>query len=115
LSTEEFLRQARYALYLRNCMVRDQVRHVHAMGACELLAAWLLRRLTGVTISATLEEKPAIHDDVLLVMAKDCAGVAGDRLHAKLRAGAEGSGVVSPKTWKSADVDCFASLRQWSM
>jgi hypothetical protein len=75
LPTEEFLRHARYALSLRKFVKRDGVRHIHAAGTRELLTAWLLRRLCGVTVSATIEDKPAIHGDPLLILARDCAAL----------------------------------------
>jgi hypothetical protein len=76
LSSELFLQHARYALFLRRWVKRDGVRHVHAMGARELLTGWILRRLCGVTLSATLDEhSSSFADSVLERIARDCVGL----------------------------------------
>lgn len=76
LATETFFQAARYALYLRRWIARDNVRHIHAMSSRELLCGWMLRKLTGVTLSATLEEKsPHLADAVVAKLAPDCAGL----------------------------------------
>jgi glycosyltransferase involved in cell wall biosynthesis len=75
LPTEDFLRHARYALSLCKSVKRDGIRHIHAAGTRELVTAWLLHRLCGVTISATIEDKPSLHADPLLIIARDCAAL----------------------------------------
>jgi hypothetical protein len=57
LSSELFLQHARYALYLRRWIARDGVRHLHAVSSRELLCAWMLHRLCGISYSVSLEEK----------------------------------------------------------
>ena len=75
VSTEEFLRQARYALAVAKVLTRDGIRHVHAASARELMAAWLLHRLSGVTFSVSLEDGSPLHDDPVLEMARASAGL----------------------------------------
>jgi glycosyltransferase involved in cell wall biosynthesis len=87
ISSEDFLQQARYALFLRRWIERDGVRHLHAMTSRELLCGWLLHKLCGVTLSASIEEKNAFLPGSLIVqLAADCAGlrVGGRDLHEKL-------------------------------
>ncbi len=57
LSSEIFLTAARYALFSARWIARDGVRHLHAMTTRELLCGWMLRKLCGITLSVTLEEK----------------------------------------------------------
>ena len=86
LSSEFFLQQARHALYLRRWLARDGVRHLHAMTSRELLCAWMLRKLTGITVSATIEEKPFLSLTAIERLAPDCTGlrVWDDALHESL-------------------------------
>ena len=74
LSTEDYLRHARLALSLRPWIVRDGVKHIYAASSREALTAWILRRLTGVTVSATIEEKSAIPAAILCEMAAEFEG-----------------------------------------
>jgi hypothetical protein len=55
LPSQLFLQTAREALYLRRWIARDQIRHLHAVSSRELLCAWLLHRLSGITYSVTVE------------------------------------------------------------
>jgi len=87
LSSEFFLQQARYALFLRRWVERDGVRHLHAMTSRELLCGWLLHQLTGVTLSASIEDKTTfLPTSVIVQLAADCAGlrVGSGELHEKL-------------------------------
>ena len=116
LSTEIFLQQARYALYLRTAVKRDGVRHVHAASATELLAAWVLRRICGVTISATIEDNPPLHDDVLVSLAKECIGIrtANKVLAEKLRAIGAGGPQGESAKGRGFDPNWLARLHEWS-
>jgi glycosyltransferase involved in cell wall biosynthesis len=76
LPSEVFLQHARYALFLRKWLRQYGVRHLHALGARELLTAWLLRRLSGITLSATIDgREPEFADSVLQKLGKDCVGL----------------------------------------
>ncbi len=75
LSSEVFLQHARYAIFLRRWVVRHGIRHVHAISARELLTAWILRRLCGVTVSATIDEQPEFSQSVFAKLAVDCVGL----------------------------------------
>ncbi|MHA3771044.1 glycosyltransferase [Verrucomicrobiota bacterium sgz303538] len=75
LSSELFLQHARYAIFLRRWVIRHGVRHVHALSARELLTGWILRRLCGVTLSATIDEHTEFSSSVFAKLASDCVGL----------------------------------------
>jgi hypothetical protein len=117
IATEEFLCHARHALSLVSWIRRDGVRHVHAASAQELPLAWLLRRLAGVTISASLDEKAAIHDETLAVIAKDCTGlrVSRGRMEEKLSSsGVKGPSIFVHKSGRGYEPEWLAKLKSWS-
>ncbi|MEO7317792.1 MAG: glycosyltransferase family 4 protein, partial [Chthoniobacteraceae bacterium] len=76
LSSEWFLQQARYALYMRSWIVRDGIKHLHAMSTAELVWGWMLHRLTGVTLSVTIEDKGGkLPKSAMLELIRECNGV----------------------------------------
>lgn len=114
--TEEYLRQARYALYLRTAIAREGTRHVHASSSGELIAAWLLRKLCGVTISATIEDHPELHDDPIMTIAPDCVGlrIGNSRLIEKVRALGASAPDLEVKSGRSLEPNWLNRLRKWS-
>ncbi len=117
LSTEDFLRYARYALSLRTWIKRDGIRHIHAASSREALTAWMLRRLTGVTISATIEEKSAIPAAILCEMAPDFKGfrIAGKRSDDPFdEAGPARPYTVAQKSGRHFEQEWLDMLRRWS-
>ncbi len=56
---EEFYQQARRAVYLTEVLPLRAVRHLHAFRADAVLCVWLVKKLTGMSVSATIEEQPA--------------------------------------------------------
>lgn len=75
IASETFLRDARYALYLSKLVRRRNLTHIHAASSRALLIVWLLRKMTGVTISATIEDKPPISPDVIRTLSAACAQI----------------------------------------
>lgn len=75
LASETFLQHARYALYLRQWIKRDGIRHLHAASSREFLVAWILYKLCGVTISVSLEEKAVFPAAVLTRIFRDTKGL----------------------------------------
>lgn len=76
ISSEDFLRHARYALYLRRTIELDEIRHIHALSARELLTAWLLHRLCEITFTATLDTKDVeLSESASQRILRDSAGV----------------------------------------
>lgn len=76
LVSETFLQHARYALSLRRAIVEDGIRHLHATSAGELLTGWILRRLCGTTLTATLDENlSGLPASLVAEMAAECVAV----------------------------------------
>lgn len=75
LSSELFLQQARYAMYMRDWIARDGIKHLHAMSTAELVWGWMLHRLTGVTLSVTIEDKGCLPKSAMLELISECNGV----------------------------------------
>ncbi len=118
LSTEDYLRHARYALSLRTWVMRDGVNHIHAASSREALTAWILRRLTGVTVSATIEEKSAIPAAVLCEMAPDFTGfrIAGKRSDDPFaEAGPARPYTVAQKSGRNFEPEWMDMLHRWAL
>ncbi|MEA3209729.1 MAG: hypothetical protein QOE70_2786 [Chthoniobacter sp.] len=118
LSSEFFLQQARYALFLRRWIARDGVRHVHAMTSRELLCGWMLRKLCGITLSVTIEEKnPYLPSSVIVQLAAECAGVrlSGEDLHDELTAQFKAAGqfLLRHRHGRAIEPEWLGKLRQW--
>jgi glycosyltransferase involved in cell wall biosynthesis len=73
-NTADYLEAARVALYLAPKLVRAEIRHVHATDSRALLCAWILQRLAKITISATIESRPAFVADVVERLLTSCTG-----------------------------------------
>ncbi len=118
VGTEDFLRHARYALSFSAWVKRDAVRHVHAASSRELLTAWLLHRICGVTFSATIEDKPHLHEDVIARIAEDAVGlrIGNERIKATLNAhfSKKPSPHLARRTSCSFEPDWLAQLREWA-
>jgi glycosyltransferase involved in cell wall biosynthesis len=69
-----FLRQARFALMLRNWVREKNISHVHATSSRALLCATLLRELVDVSISATIESKPELAPSWIEHALEQCIG-----------------------------------------
>jgi hypothetical protein len=66
---EDFLLHARRAVFLASQCAARGWRHVHALRSTTLLTAWLLRRIAGITASATLEPGHALPASALTPLA----------------------------------------------
>jgi glycosyltransferase involved in cell wall biosynthesis len=60
-----FLRQARFALTLRRMFAHRNISHVHATSSRALIAGLLLKKICGITLSASIEAKPPVPRDVI--------------------------------------------------
>jgi glycosyltransferase involved in cell wall biosynthesis len=94
-NTADYLEAARVALYLAPKLARAGIRHVHAMDSRALLCAWILQRLVKITISATIESRPAFVSDVLKRLLASCTG--GRVSDRKIRASFNGRFIAEPK------------------
>jgi hypothetical protein len=60
-----FLRQARFAITLRRMFAQKNISHVHATSSRALICGVLLKKLLGVTLSASIEAKPPVSREVI--------------------------------------------------
>ena len=60
-----FLRQARFALTLRRMFAQRNISHVHATSSRALIAGVLLKKICGITLSASIEAKSPVPRDVI--------------------------------------------------
>jgi glycosyltransferase involved in cell wall biosynthesis len=81
-----FLEQARCALALREPLLRAKIAHVHATGARSLVCGLLVRKMLGVTVSATVEEEAGLSRRVVEDLLHHCTGgrVGDEQLAARL-------------------------------
>jgi hypothetical protein len=69
-----FHEEACHALWLRKVVTREKIGHVHAAGSQALLCAWILRKVCGVTVSASIEEAPALPAGCIEILTACCEG-----------------------------------------
>jgi len=60
-----FLRQGRFAITLRRMFAERNIAHVHATSSRTLICGVLLKKLLGVTLSASIEAKPVLSREVI--------------------------------------------------
>jgi len=69
-----FLRQARFALVLANLLREKNVSHVHATSSSAFVCALILKKLLNVTVSATIEARPALSREWIQNALSECVG-----------------------------------------
>jgi hypothetical protein len=69
-----FLRQARFALVLTKLFREKNVSHVHATSSSALVCALVLRKVLNVTVSATIEARPALQREWIQNALSECVG-----------------------------------------
>lgn len=60
-----FLRQAHFALTLRRMFAQRKICHVHATSSRALICGVLLKKMLGVSLSASIEAKPAMSREAI--------------------------------------------------
>lgn len=60
-----FLQQARFAITLRRMFAQRDIAHVHATSSRALICGALLKKLLGISLSATIEARPPISREVI--------------------------------------------------
>jgi hypothetical protein len=60
-----FLRQARFAVTLRRLFSQREICHVHATSSRALICGLLLKKILSVSLSASIEPKPALSHETL--------------------------------------------------
>ncbi|HEX4697147.1 MAG TPA: glycosyltransferase family 4 protein [Candidatus Udaeobacter sp.] len=90
-----FLRQARFALGLRKLLREKNISHVHATSSRALVCALILKKLLGVTVSATIEPRSETSAEWIQIALSQCVGgrLANRRLLKQL-----GSSFIFDKT-----------------
>jgi len=69
-----FLRQARFALVLRKLIQERNVSHIHATSSRALVCAMMLKKLLGVTVSATIEPRSELTREWIQNALSECVG-----------------------------------------
>jgi glycosyltransferase involved in cell wall biosynthesis len=69
-----FLRQARFALVLSQLLRQKNVSHLHATSSAALVCAVILKDLLNVTVSATIEARPALPREWIQNALSECVG-----------------------------------------
>jgi hypothetical protein len=69
-----FLRQARFALVLTKLLREKNASHVHATSSPALVCALILKKLLNVTVSATIDARPALPREWLQNALSECVG-----------------------------------------
>jgi glycosyltransferase involved in cell wall biosynthesis len=105
-----FLRQARFALVLINLLRERKVSHVHATSSRALACALILKKLLNVTVSATIEARPALPRDWIQNALLECiGGRLRDRKLAR-----DSSFIVDKTTFRSAPQQALGRVSQKS-
>ena len=103
-----FLRQARFALVLTK--LQKNVSHVHATSSRALVCALILKKLLNVTVSATIEARPALPREWIRNALSECVGGRlGDRKLAR-----DSSFIVDKTTFRSAPQQALGRVSQKS-
>ena len=105
-----FLRQARFALVLINLLREKKVSHVHATSSRALVCALVLKELLNVTVSATIEARPALPREWIQNALSECVG--GRLRDRQLDRG--GSFLVDKTTFRSAPQQALGLVSQRS-
>ncbi len=74
-----FLRQARFALVLQKLIQEKKVSHIHATSSRALVCAIMLKKLLGVTVSATIELRSELPRDWIQNALSECRGRSSEQ------------------------------------
>jgi glycosyltransferase involved in cell wall biosynthesis len=69
-----FLRQGRFALVMRKLIREKNVSHIHATSSRALVCALMLKKLLGVTVSATIEPRSELSREWIQNALSECVG-----------------------------------------
>jgi glycosyltransferase involved in cell wall biosynthesis len=69
-----FLRQARFAIALRNLIRHRKISHIHATNSRALVCALMLKKLISVTVSATIEPRSELSQGWIQKALSQCVG-----------------------------------------
>ena len=103
-----FLRQARFALVLRKLMQQENVSHIHGTSSRALVCALMLKKLLGVTVSATIEPGSELSREWIRNALSECVG--GRLSHRKLVEQLDGAFFLDKTTFRSAPKRALAKI-----
>jgi len=69
-----FLRQGRFAVTLRRMFAQRNISHVHATSSRALIAGVLIKKICGITLSASIEAKPPVAREVIEAALRHAVG-----------------------------------------
>jgi glycosyltransferase involved in cell wall biosynthesis len=105
-----FLRQARFALVLRKLIQEKNVSHVHATSSRALVCALMLKKLLGVTVSATIEPRSELSREWIQNALSECMG--GRLSNRKSVAQLGGAFFLDKTTFRSAPRKTLGQITQ---
>ncbi len=105
-----FLRQARFALVLRKLIQEKHVAHIHATSSRALVCAMMLKKLLGVTVSATIEPRSELSREWIQDALSECAG--GRLSSRKLVEQLGGAFFLDKTTFRSAPQKALGQITQ---
>jgi glycosyltransferase involved in cell wall biosynthesis len=105
-----FLRQGRFVLVLRRLLQEQSVSHIHATSSRALVCALILKKLIGVTISATIERRSELPREWIQNALTECVGgrLSDRRLVEQL----DGSFLLDKTTFRSAPRKTLGLINQ---
>jgi glycosyltransferase involved in cell wall biosynthesis len=105
-----FLRQGRFALALRKLIQEKNVSHVHATSSRALVCALILKKLLGVTVSATIEPRSELSREWIQNALSECVG--GRLSNRKLVEQLGGAFFLDKTTFRSAPKKTLGKITQ---
>ena len=105
-----FLRQARFALVLRKLIQEKNVSHIHATSSRALVCALMLKKLLGVTVSATIEPRSELSREWIQNALSECVG--GRLSNRKLVEQLGGAFFLDKTTFRSAPRKTLGQITQ---
>jgi hypothetical protein len=105
-----FLRQARFALVLRKLFQDKNISHVHATSSRALVCALMLKKLLGVTVSATIEPRSELSREWIQNALSECIG--GRLSSRKLVEQCGGAFFLDKTTFRSAPRKTLGQITQ---
>jgi glycosyltransferase involved in cell wall biosynthesis len=105
-----FLRQGRFALVLRKLLQEKNISHIHATSSRALVCALMLKKLLGVTISATIEPRSELPREWIQNALSECVG--GRLSSRKLVEQRGGAFFIDKTTFRSAPKKTLGRITQ---
>ena len=105
-----FFRQARFALVLRKLIQEKNVSHIHATSSRALVCALMVKKLLGVTVSATIEPRSELSREWIQNALSECLG--GRLSSRKLVEKGGGTFFLDKTTFRSAPRKTLGQITQ---